>query len=67
MYEFDIPDMSCNHCIAAITTAIRTVDPDATADIDLAKRTAIVTSKADPQRIEAAIQHAGYASSHRSV
>ena len=26
MYEFDIPDMSCGHCVGTVTQAIKSVD-----------------------------------------
>lgn len=67
MYEYEIPDMSCGHCVASVTKAIKAADPDATADVDLIKRRALVTSKADPQAIAAAIDEAGYPSTYKSV
>lgn len=67
MYEFDIPDMSCGHCVATVTKAIKAADPEATADIDLGNRKAKVTSKADPTSIGAAIEDAGYPSTFRTV
>jgi copper chaperone len=67
MYEYEIPDMSCGHCVASVTKAIKAADPDATADVDLMKRRALVTSKADPQAIAAAIDDAGYPATFRVV
>ena len=29
MYEFNIPDMSCGHCVGTVTQAIKSVDPAA--------------------------------------
>jgi copper chaperone len=60
MYEFDIPDMSCGHCVATVTKAIKSADPEAVANIDLAKRKATVESKADPAILGAALKDAGY-------
>ena len=67
MYEYDIPDMSCGHCVASVEKAIKAIDPKANADIDLMKRRALVTSAVDPQAIAAAIDEAGYPSTFRTV
>jgi copper chaperone len=67
MYEFDIPDMSCGHCVATVTKAIKAADPEATADIDLGNRKAKVASAVDPKAIGAAMEDAGYPSTFRTV
>lgn len=60
MYEYEIPDMSCGHCVATVTKAIQQADPAAIANVDLIKRTATVTSTVDPNTIGAALEEAGY-------
>ena len=60
MYEFSIPDMSCGHCVSSVTKAIKAVDPDAIADVDLIKRRAAVETKADAKSISDALENAGY-------
>jgi copper chaperone len=60
MYEFDIPDMSCGHCVSAVTKAIKTADPEAVATVDLTTKKATVETKADPSLIGAALEDAGY-------
>ena len=60
MYEYDIPDMSCGHCVATVTKAIKSADPDAVAEVDLIKRTATVSSRLDSHDIVAALDDAGY-------
>jgi copper chaperone len=60
MYEFSIPDMSCGHCVSSVTKAIKAVDPDAVADVDLTKRKAAVETKVDPKTISDALENAGY-------
>jgi len=60
MYEYDIPDMSCGHCVATVTQAIKQADPDAVAEVDLIRRTATVSSTLDPRAIGAALDEAGY-------
>jgi copper chaperone len=67
MYEYDIPDMSCGHCVSAVEKAIKAADPKASAEVDLMKRRALVTSAVDPQAIAAAIDEAGYPATFRAV
>jgi copper chaperone len=67
MYEYDIPDMSCGHCVTTIEKAIKAADPETSANVDLMKRRAVVTSAVDPQAIAAAIDEAGYPSTFRMV
>jgi copper chaperone len=67
MYEYDIPDMSCGHCVATVEKAIKAADPRASAEVDLMKRRALVTSVVDPQTIAAAMDEAGYPATFRAV
>jgi len=67
MYEFDIPDMSCGHCVATVTKAIKQADPDAVADVDLIKRMATITSTIDPKTIGAALEDAGYPATFKAA
>lgn len=67
MYEFDIPDMSCGHCVATVTKAIKEADPDSVADVDLIKRVATVTSKVDPKTIGSALEDAGYPATFKAA
>jgi copper chaperone len=60
MIEYDIPDMSCGHCVATVSKAIQAADPEAKAEVDLAKRKAFVTTTRDPALIGAALEDAGY-------
>ena len=67
MYEYDIPDMNCGHCVAAIEKAIKAADPQAAANVDLIKRRALVTTAVDPDAIATAIDEAGYPATFRMV
>jgi copper chaperone len=67
MYEYDIPDMSCGHCVATVTKAIKMADPDAIAAVDLASRKATVESRIDPQAIGAALEDAGYPATFKAT
>lgn len=55
-----IPDMSCNHCRAAVTEALTALDPAAQVQVDLAARTATVQGSAAPQAMIAALQAVGF-------
>jgi copper chaperone len=67
MYEYDIPDMSCGHCVSSIEKAILAADPQASANVDLSKRAAQVTTALDPQLIAAAMDDAGYPATFKAV
>ncbi|HAL38006.1 MAG TPA: copper chaperone [Polaromonas sp.] len=58
--EFDIPAMSCGHCVKAITQTVQLLDPDAKISVELpAKKVTVQTSK-DRQTVAAALTEAGY-------
>lgn len=67
MYEFEIQNMTCGHCVGTVEKAIKAADPAASASIDLATKSAKVETKVDPARIKAAIENAGYPSSFRQI
>lgn len=67
MYQYEIPDMSCGHCVATVTNAIKSIDASAVADVDLIKRIATIETKADPSAISAALDEAGYPSTFQTV
>lgn len=58
--QFNVPDMSCGHCVGAITKAIQLVAPDAQVTTDLASHVVTVASSADAKTIRQAIIDAGY-------
>jgi copper chaperone len=60
MTTFDVPDMSCGHCTAAITKAISALDPGAKVDCDLAARIVSVDSVLTGPALVKAIKSAGY-------
>ncbi|MBW6389656.1 heavy-metal-associated domain-containing protein [Billgrantia antri] len=62
MLTLRIPDMSCNHCVSAISAAVKSVDNDASLEFDLAQRQVKVDSTAEDEAIRTAIEDAGYAS-----
>jgi copper chaperone len=61
MLCFEVPDMTCGHCVKAITQAVRTADPAAAVQTDLTRHQVQVSGgAADAQALLAAIADAGY-------
>ena len=61
MITFEVRDMSCGHCVAAITQAVKTADQAATIEVDLtSKRVRIEPAAAGVQALRSAIEEAGY-------
>lgn len=61
MQTFDIPNMSCNHCVRAITEAVQAVDAQAKVEAALAEHRVQVDSPAPRERLVEALKEAGYA------
>lgn len=61
MLEFDVPGMSCSHCVTAVTEAVRSVDPAAAGNVDLAGHTVGVDTAEPREQVAAALEDAGYA------
>lgn len=60
MHRFTLPDMSCGHCVAAITQALKTADAQAGVEIDREAKTAQVDSSLPREALAAALTEAGY-------
>ena len=61
MIAFDVNDMTCGHCVSAITRAVRTVDTRAMISIDLAaRRVEIESAETSAPQLADAIRQAGY-------
>jgi copper chaperone len=60
MITFNVTGMTCGGCARAVTNAVHQVDPAATVEIDLAAKTVRVTSAASADRLQSAIEEAGY-------
>ncbi|KFI05651.1 heavy metal translocating P-type ATPase [Massilia sp. BSC265] len=65
MYQLTVEDMSCGHCVGRVTKAVQGIDEAATVSIDLPTKRVSIDSKADLDRIVAAIDAAGYPVSAR--
>ncbi|MCZ8073823.1 MAG: heavy-metal-associated domain-containing protein [Paucibacter sp.] len=61
MPEFTLPDLSCGHCVAAITQAVSAADPLAQLQFDLPQhRLKIEGGQLDEAALAAALREAGY-------
>lgn len=60
MHHFTLPDMSCGHCVAAITQALKQADAQAQVTLDPAARTARVDSTLPRDALVAVLTDAGY-------
>jgi copper chaperone len=52
--------MSCGHCVGAVTQAVKSVDPQAVVNVDLASGKVEVQSGQDHAAIARAIEEEGY-------
>jgi copper chaperone len=60
MIQFNIQSMSCGHCVKAVTEAVKSVDPQAQVDVDLAAKRVAVESQAAREKLVEALVEAGY-------
>lgn len=66
MLEFKVEDMTCGHCVATITKAVKDADAQATVEADVQNHIVRVSGAADGKAIEEAIRDAGYTPKARS-
>jgi copper chaperone len=60
MLEFTVKGMTCGHCVATITKAIKETDPHASVETNLALHVVRIEGATDAVAVEAAIREAGY-------
>lgn len=58
--HFEIPGMTCGGCARSITTAIQSLDAQATIETDVPGRRFSIDSRLDSVSLIAAIREAGY-------
>lgn len=61
MLSFEIPNLSCGHCVRAVTEAVQSLDPLAQVQADLATRRVQVQTTAPREAVLAALTEADYA------
>lgn len=60
MYQLQVENMSCGHCVGAVTKAVQGIDAAAQVQIELASKSVKVESTCALDSIKAAIVDAGY-------
>lgn len=60
MYELKVENMSCGHCAARITQAVKTLDPEARVDVDIPSKQVRIESECEQADIAEALSEAGY-------
>lgn len=60
MYEFEVKNLSCGHCVATVTQAIQARDPKARVQVDLRTQRVRVDTDAAEHVLRAALEQAGY-------
>ena len=60
MYHFNVPDMTCGHCVSTITKALKSEDPNAKVEISLNEHLVKVESQLPKEEIAQSITEAGY-------
>ncbi|MCA1492051.1 heavy-metal-associated domain-containing protein [Sinorhizobium alkalisoli] len=66
MHLFNIPDMTCGHCAAAVERAAKAIDPHAEVTVDLEAKTASIDSEVGSDTFIVAIKDAGYHASSKN-
>ncbi len=62
MIELDVKNMTCGHCVRAVSGAVNSVDPAAKVQVDLESGRVLVDGQRSEGELIAALQLAGYPS-----
>lgn len=60
MITLTINDMTCGGCVASITRVVKSLDPTATLEAEVAARRVSINTPLDTATVVAAISNAGY-------
>ncbi len=58
--QFHVDNLSCQHCVRAVTEAIRARDAQATVAVDLASKQVVVASTLPAEHVIEALGEEGY-------
>lgn len=61
-HEFTLPDMSCGHCVKAVTAAVARVEPAAKVEIDLPAHRVRIEAAGPREAFARALADEGYPS-----
>jgi copper chaperone len=60
MYQLEVQNMTCGHCAATVSKAVKALDSEATIHVDLAAKTVAVNSSVPLDVVRSVIVEAGY-------
>lgn len=60
MLTLKVPGMTCGHCVQTVEKAVKSIDPAAKVEVDLARKTVRVETTEQDQEISEAVRSAGY-------
>lgn len=60
MIELKLPDLSCGHCVRAVTETLHQLDAQAEVKVDLPTQQVQVTTQVARELVVAALAEAGY-------
>jgi len=60
MYQLQVENMSCGHCVGAVTKAVQAIDATAKVEVDLASKSVKIDSASALAPLTSAIADAGY-------
>lgn len=60
-YAFSVPNLSCGHCVRAVTEAVKAADPAGEVQADPATKQVQVQSTLPREAVAAVLAEAGYA------
>lgn len=58
--EFEVPAISCGHCVKAITETVKALDPGAQVSVDIVSKKVTLETSKDRPTVAAALTEAGY-------
>lgn len=59
-HEFDLPDLSCGHCVKSVTAAAQALDASAQVEADIPHKQVRISSAQPREALVAALTEAGY-------
>ena len=60
MIELNVKEMTCGHCVGAVTRAVKSVDPSAGVQVDLQSGRVRVDGRSAAGELIKALEQAGY-------
>jgi copper ion binding protein len=57
---FEVPGMTCDHCVHAVSEELSRIEGVTTVDVDLGSKRVVVEGTDDVEAVRAAVDEAGY-------